>query len=109
MKVSASATRTKAKVNESEPSLRLRFDASFFVSSFPHLLDEKGYSQQQILRAQGLKEAKILEAEGIAIALEKIGRATQTESGQRALQFLFGRFWVLVFSSGCFLLLDCLQ
>lgn len=70
---------------------------SFFLSTL-----EKGYSQQQILRAQGLKEAKILEAEGIAIALEKIGQATQTESGQRALQFLFGRFrfvFVWLFSS----------
>ncbi len=56
------------------------------------ITEAQGFSEQQVLRAQGLKQAKILEAEGIAFALEKIGKATQTENGQRALQFLFGRF-----------------
>lgn len=41
--------------------------------------------------AQGLKQAKILEAEGIAAALERIGKVAETEQGQLALRYMFGK------------------
>ncbi len=47
--------------------------------------------EEQRLRAEGLKQAKILEAEGLAFALERVGQAAQTEQGQRALQYMFGK------------------
>ena len=63
------------------------------------ITEAQGFSEQQVLRAEGLRKAKMLEAEGIAFALEKIGRATESESGQRALQFLFGSEYVKYMSA----------
>lgn len=55
--------------------------------------------EEQRLRGEGLKQAKILEAEGLAFALERVGRVAQTEHGQRALQYMFGKEYVAYMSA----------
>ena len=58
------------------------------------ITEAEGFMEEARLRAEGMKRARELEAEGTAYALQRIGQAAQTEEGQRALQYLFGKEYV---------------